>query len=145
MPKWRRRTVIIAVARAFHLGLFVHESLKGKHTVKLQGGDGTKEGSLGPSDKNDNAQGLPGGGPQGVKQFKQTPFLNPDPFQCWYRVENVAEVKIKGDSCMALLDNGVQINTITPNYMKNHSLEMGPITDLIGTRVVCMGLWNTYT
>ena len=46
---------------------------------------------------------------------------------------------------MALLDNGVQINTIMPNYVKSHSLEMGLITDLIGTRVVCVALGNTYT
>ena len=43
---------------------------------------------------------------------------------------------------MTLLDNG---NTNTPSYVKNHSLEMGPITDLIGTRVACMGLEKTYT
>ena len=46
---------------------------------------------------------------------------------------------------MALLDNGVQINTITSNYVKNHSLQMGLITDLMGTRVACVGLENTYT
>ena len=46
---------------------------------------------------------------------------------------------------MALLDNGAQINTIMPNYVKNHLLEMGPITDLISTRVTCVGLGNVYT
>ena len=46
---------------------------------------------------------------------------------------------------MALLDNGTQINTIMPNYVKDHSLEMGPITDLVGTRVTCVGLGNAYT
>ena len=45
---------------------------------------------------------------------------------------------------MALLDNGMQINTIRPNYAKSHSLEMGPITDLIGERVACVGLRNAY-
>ena len=39
----------------------------------------------------------------------------------------------------------MQINTITPNYVKNHSLEMGQITDLIGTKVACMGLGSAYT
>ena len=46
---------------------------------------------------------------------------------------------------MALLDNAVQINTIMPNYMKDHFLEMGLITDLIGARVTCIGLGNAYT
>ena len=36
------------------------------------------------------------------------------------------------ESCMALLDNGAQINTITPKYVGDHSLQVGPITDLIG-------------
>ena len=34
---------------------------------------------------------------------------------------------------------------ITPNYVRNHSLEMGLITDLIGTQVTCMGLGNAYS
>ena len=46
---------------------------------------------------------------------------------------------------MALLDNGAQINTIMLSYVKSHSLEMGPITDLIGRRVACVGLRNAYT
>ena len=52
---------------------------------------------------------------------------------------------INGDCHEAVLHNGIQINTITPNYMKNHSLEMGPITGLISTRVTCVGLGKTYT
>ena len=87
----------------------------------------------------------PGGGPQGVGRCTQTPFLNPDPFQHWYRVKNVAKLKINGENCMALLDNGTQINTIIPSYVKSHSLEMGLITDLIGGRVTCVGLGNACT
>ena len=50
-----------------------------------------------------------------------------------------------GRAAKALLDNGMQINTITPNYVRNHLLEMGPITDLIGAKVACVGLGNAYT
>ena len=46
---------------------------------------------------------------------------------------------------MALLDNGAQINTITLRYVNNHSLQVGPFTDLIGSKVTCMGLGNAYT
>ena len=46
---------------------------------------------------------------------------------------------------MALLDNGAQINTTTLRYVSNHSLQVGPITDLIGAKVACMGLSNAYT
>ena len=46
---------------------------------------------------------------------------------------------------MALLDNGAQINTITPKFVSNHLLQMGPITDLIGAKVTYVGLGNIYT
>ena len=46
---------------------------------------------------------------------------------------------------MALLDNGAQINTITLKYVSNHSLQVGPITNLIGAKVTCVGLGNAYT
>ena len=56
----------------------------------------------------------------------------------------MAKVKINGESCMALLDNGAQVNTITPRYVKEHSLQVGPITDLMGSKVACVGLGNAY-
>ena len=46
---------------------------------------------------------------------------------------------------MALLDNGAQVNTITPRYIKEHSLQVGPITGLISSKVTCVGLDNAYT
>ena len=46
---------------------------------------------------------------------------------------------------MALLDNGAPINTIMLRYVSNHSLQVGPITNLKGSKVACMGLGNAYT
>ena len=46
---------------------------------------------------------------------------------------------------MALLDNGAQINTIMLKYVSDHSLQVGPITDLLGAKVACMELGNAYT
>ena len=40
---------------------------------------------------------------------------------------------------------GAQVNTITPRYVKEHSLPVGPITDLMGSKVACVGLGNAYT
>ena len=60
-------------------------------------------------------------------------------------MENVAKVRINGESCMALLDNGVQVNTIILRYVKEHSLPVGLITDLMGSKVTCIGLRNAYT
>ena len=46
---------------------------------------------------------------------------------------------------MALLDNGAQINTIMPKYISDHLLWVGPVTDLLGAKVTCVGLGNAYT
>ena len=46
---------------------------------------------------------------------------------------------------MALLDNGAQVNTITLRYVNEHSLQVGPITNLMGSKVACVGLGNAYT
>ena len=46
---------------------------------------------------------------------------------------------------MALLDNGAQVNTITLRYVNEHSLKVGPITNVMGSKVACMGLGNAYT
>ena len=77
-------------------------------------GDGINEGSLDPSNNNQCCEKFPDRGSWGVKPTSQTPFLNPDPFQWWYGVKIVARVRINGESCMALLDNGAQINTFMP-------------------------------
>ena len=43
---------------------------------------------------------------------------------------------------MALLDNGAQINMITPSFAEECSLNLGPLTDLVGRRVACVDLGN---
>ena len=46
---------------------------------------------------------------------------------------------------MALLDNGAQVNTITPRYVSKHSLQVGPITNLMGSKVTFVELGIAYT
>ena len=46
---------------------------------------------------------------------------------------------------MALLDNDAQVNTIMLRYVSDHSLQVGPITDLMGSKVTYVGLGNAYT
>ena len=108
-------------------------------------GDSVEEGSPEPSDNSYHTREPPDRGSQGIKPPQQTPFLNSDPFQHWHRVENIARVRINGESCMALLDNGMQINTIMPKYTSDHSLQIGPSTNHLGAKVTCIGLGNAYT
>ena len=46
---------------------------------------------------------------------------------------------------MALLNNGAQINMITPRLVEKHSLDVGPLTDQVGGQVTCVGLGNVLT
>ena len=46
---------------------------------------------------------------------------------------------------MALLDNGAQVNTIMLRYVNEHSLQVGLITNLMGSKVTFIGLGNAYT
>ena len=107
------------------------EGLQISYPFKLEGGEGNGEGSPDPSTQDRQAKGAPGGDAQSIKLQQQTPFLNPNLFLQWYGVENIAKVRINGESCMALLDNGVQINTVTPSFAEGCSLEVGPLTDLM--------------
>ena len=75
-------------------------------TFKPERGDGTEEGRLSPSRKDGHAKGAPGWEAQGIKPQAWTPFLNPDPFNQWYGIQNVARVRVNRESCVALLDNG---------------------------------------
>ena len=43
------------------------------------------------------------------------------------------------------LDNCTQVNTIMLRYVSDHSLQVGPITDLMGSKLACVGLGNAYT
>ena len=45
---------------------------------------------------------------------------------------------------MALLDNGALIDPIMPKYISDQLLQMGPITNLLGDKVACVRLGNTY-
>ena len=105
---------------------------EGRCAFTPERGDGIEEGRLNPSRKDCHAKGAPGWDAQGVKHQVWNPFLNPNPFNQWYRIKNIARVRVIRESCMALLDIGAQINTTMPGYNENHLLDIGPILDLMG-------------
>ena len=59
-------------------------------------GTATMKGALTPPTTMNGCKQPPEGGSGGIKTTSQTPFLNPYPFQQWYRIDNVAKVKING-------------------------------------------------
>ena len=76
-----------------------------------------KKGNQPPQGKAIIAEGTPGLDTQGTKCQTQTP-LNLNPFNQWYWIKNIDRVRVNGESCIALLDNGAQINTITPGFIE---------------------------
>ena len=59
------------------------------------------------------------------------PLLNPDPLTQWSGSENIAQAKIIDESSWALLDSGSTINTMTLEFVKAFSLDVGPLSDLV--------------
>ncbi|MCG8621013.1 MAG: retropepsin-like domain-containing protein, partial [Proteobacteria bacterium] len=49
-------------------------------------------------------------------------MLNPDPFQRWIGPQNWGEAIINGELTTCLLDNGAQLNFITPQYALQHDM-----------------------
>ena len=62
---------------------------------------------------------------------RKAPFLNPDPLLHWSGPENIAQVKVNNERSLALLDSGSTINAVTPEFIKAHSLDVGPLSNLV--------------
>ena len=56
--------------------------------------------------------------------------MNTDPFTWCSWLENIARVKIDGESGWAFVDSGSTINAVTPGFVEAPSLDVGPLSDL---------------
>ena len=61
--------------------------------------------------------GLSSKGGSPVKGVKKVPCLNPDPFTHLIGPKNWGEAFIDDEPTTCLLDNGAQLNFMTPDYM----------------------------
>ena len=61
---------------------------------------------------------------------QKVPFLNPNPLTQWSGPENIAQVRIDGESSWALLESGLTINVVTTEFIKICCLDVGPLSDL---------------
>ena len=77
--------------------------------------------------------------------FCKAPFLNPDPLTHWNRPENIAQVKINDKASWALLDSGSTINAVTLEFVKPHSLDMGPLSDLVDSSLKINGFGGLFS
>ena len=79
-------------------------------------------GSYGPSPS----------GCQGLRSPCNSPliFWNDDPWGQWLGPENLGYAILDGQCTHVLINNGTRTNTVMPAYVRQHNLEMGPITQL---------------
>ena len=56
--------------------------------------------------------------------MKSTPYLNPDPYCHFIGPKNLGEVLIDGELTTCLLDNGAQINFVTPAYAQQRGMDI---------------------
>ena len=62
---------------------------------------------------------------------RNAPFLNLDPHTHRSGPENISQVKIYDEGSLALLDSGSTINVVSLEFDKAHSLDVGPLSDLV--------------
>ena len=56
--------------------------------------------------------------------MKSAPYLNPDPYCRFISPKNLGEVLIDGKLTTCLLDNGAQINFVTPTYAHQRGMDI---------------------
>ena len=56
--------------------------------------------------------------------MKSAPYLNPDPYCQFIGPKNLGKVLIDGELTTCLLDNGAQINFVTPAYARKWGMDI---------------------
>ena len=57
-------------------------------------------------------------------------FWNEDPRNRWFNRSNLGTAMLDGVKTTCLIDNGAQVNLVTPEFVKNRGLEVGSIQEL---------------
>ena len=84
----------------------------------------------GPSENSSCSSSIPGWGFLSLRMSQKAPFLNPNPLTHWSGPENIAQVRIVGESSWDLLDSGLTISAVTQEFIKACSLDVGPFGNL---------------
>ena len=61
---------------------------------------------------------------RGTSKLKEAPYLNPDPFTWWIGPKTWGQATIDGKLTTCLLDNGAQLNFVTPAYARKRHMDV---------------------
>ena len=56
--------------------------------------------------------------------MKSAPYLNPNPYCQFISPKNLGKALINGELMTCLLDNGAQINFVTPTYARRRGMDI---------------------
>ena len=62
--------------------------------------------------------------------MKGVPYLNPDPYCQFIGPKNLGEALVDGELATCLLDNGAQLNFITPAYARKQGIDIMSLESL---------------
>ena len=79
---------------------------------------------------------------QGPEDVSKSSLLEPKPTHSVEWTENIAKVRIDGESSWTLLDSGSTRNAVTPEFVEVCSLDIGPLGDLADSTlgINCFGV-----
>ena len=76
---------------------------------------------------------------------QKVPFLSPNTLTWCSGPKNIAWVRIDGDSSWVLLDSGLTINAVTPEFVEAHSLDVDPLSDLANSTLGINGFRGVFS
>ena len=79
------------------------------------------------------------------KNISESSLPGPRPTHTCSGPENIAQVKINDEGSWALLDSGSTINVVTPEFVKAHSLDVGPLNDLVDATLKINGFGGLFS
>ena len=68
--------------------------------------------------------------PKSLCPVKGVPYLNPDPYCQFISPKNLGKALIDGELMTCLLDNGAQLNFITPAYAHKQGMDIMSLDSL---------------
>ena len=110
----------LPVSRSFYEGPLLGKKWDGAPTAK---GASPKQVGQGLSVQSNNISGSP-------SKVKGVPYLNPDPYCRFIGPKNLGKALIDGESATCLLDNGAQLNFITPAYAHKQGMDIMSLESL---------------
>ena len=62
----------------------------------------------------------------------RTPYINEDVYSRWLGRDTIGNIHVNEIPCLAMLDTKATVNSVSPAFVREHDLEVYPVSDLMG-------------